>query len=201
MMKLHDMKTYPMIGLIFLFSCQSISDSGKSTFDLESQISILSNDDAFITAGELNDLISSEDPSFTIIDLRSGVEYNADHIDGAKNIATQNLLDEEHSLEMEGHGKVNILYGNNSSEAYAAWQLVSIGSKANVKALAGGISHFRNQEMGMVTPGSAEFDYRQMYDSIKAVGAKDFIAASPPKLPIKRVVKKKKKEEEEEDGC
>jgi rhodanese-related sulfurtransferase len=160
-----------------------------------------------ITAGQVSpsqarDLMS--DSSQTVfIDIRSPYDYEVKHIEGAFNIPTAYLLDDENKdffEQLKKQDKNVILYGETELEATSPWILLREMGYDNVKLLLGGYECI-NDTGDMFVVETPKYDFAKIANG---EGEKTNTKEEKPKpkpKPKKTIPVRKKKKQEAEGGC
>ncbi|MCK5846545.1 MAG: rhodanese-like domain-containing protein [Bacteroidales bacterium] len=105
-------------------------------------IDIIAQTNKFVTTDELARKIMSDDPTLTIIDLRSKTEYDKYSLSGAINIPLENLSEEKYEDVLNQDVRTVIFYSNSSDLAVKAWMLTSRLTYKNIFILQGGLNRW-----------------------------------------------------------
>jgi rhodanese-related sulfurtransferase len=162
-----------------------------------------------------NDVISQEeyynsltkDNKYFIVDVRNPVDYQTSHIDRAKNIPIQEILNHknlENFTALAKDGLTIILYGKDQLEANGAWMILKQTGYSNVRILEGGFDHDASMNPGAsgsdnMTGSRAEDPCCDFREILKSFGTKAPSPASGAPEPVKII--KKEKKSATEGGC
>lgn len=109
----------------------------------------LNNQNSQITPQDALQIISINDPSTIIVDLRDPYEYQKGYLGEAINIPVSDIMLEE-SIDFFEDTLADsisvILYASNQFEANGAWMLLQQLGYSNIKILLGGYNYFIHQK-------------------------------------------------------
>ncbi len=151
--------------------------------------------------GSLEDISTQ---NTVVIDVRSKSEYSKSHIEGAINIPTAEIL-ENNSIsflsDLKNTGKTAMLYGKNPDEANSAWMLLYQLGYDNAKILNVATEHIDNKLLvknySLEKPIADYLDIFKISIPDKAITVQN----SAPKPPKKVIPVQKKKKRKPEGGC
>jgi len=108
--------------------------------------------DNVILPNQMHEMLSSEESSMVIIDLRNPYEFAIGNIGDAINIPVSEILSEENISffkTMQKNSVEIIFYGKDQLEANGPWMLMRQIGFDNISILAGGYNCFINMEPGL----------------------------------------------------
>ena len=152
----------------------------------------------------LNDIVN---PSNVIIDIRSQFEFEKGSLEGAINIYTPDILQDENIAvfeELKEQNKTAILYGANPSEVNAPFMLLYQLGFDNVKILTIENSYVQNKLISEnIEIEKSEADIKEFIAAslIKAAKNAEQKIKAPKKIQKKVITIKKKKKAPAEGGC
>lgn len=152
----------------------------------------------------LNDIVN---PSNVIIDIRSQFEFEKGSLEGAINIYTPDILQDENIAvfeELKEQNKTAILYGENPSEVNAPFMLLYQLGFDNVKILTIENSYVQNKLISEnIEIEKSEADIKEFIAAslIKAAKNAEQKIKAPKKIQKKVITIKKKKKAPAEGGC
>ncbi len=170
------------------------------SINTDSTLEMLMGNDYYITLDEINN------PDFVLIDIRNQYEFEKGHLEGAINIYTPELLNENNSdvfNELKENNKTVILYGNNPTETNPPFMLLYQLGYTNIKILLVNNTYSQNKlitKSSVIEKNSADINafIRESHkNASKALKPKQEIIKPPKKIiPVK-----KKKKMPVEGGC
>ena len=156
--------------------------------------------DRYFSTDKVAQMIISKDPSLQLIDVRSADEYNKFTLEGATNIPLKDILKTDNLSYFDQDVYNTVLFSNGSSDAIAAWMLVTRLGYKNVYVLKGGLNKWVETIL-KPKPDNTPWDVKkdELYQFRK--GASQYFGGgtalptddSAPKKK-KTIVKRKKKE-------
>ncbi len=185
-----------------------VKNKGNGRFALNEEASLKTalGSERTISPDALQKLRQSNPDQLRIIDIRSPADFAQSHLDGAINIPTQHLLDEEYQRMFHKKDLRFVLCSQEESEANGPWMLLLQTGVADVRILQGGMQQAGGGQP-LLAAETARFDYAKAFqeavDKEKASTAppKVIVAAPAASAPKRVVPKKKAAVEEEEEGC
>jgi len=156
-----------------------------------------------ISANYFISLDSIDNPNIILIDIRSPFEFEKGHINGAINISTPDLLNDDNSelyKKITNNKKVVVLYGENPTEANNSFMVLYQLGFQNIKILLASLEYEQNK---LITKKSEiEKNVTDINAFITESQKKVKIAPKPKKIVPKNVITvKKKKKMPVEGGC
>jgi rhodanese-related sulfurtransferase len=118
-----------------------------------------------------------------LLDVRSEQDYNLFHLQGARRVETDHLIDLSKQLLLEPENTVFILMSNDETAATEAWKVLVAESVPNVYIMEGGINnwlHLFGEELPEIRPVESANDDCLAFDFPAALGARYTVAR--PKL-------------------
>ncbi len=210
------------ILLILFFStlaCNQQASSGEGQASPGTLLVGLVEENRFLTAEEVADMLINDDPSLLLVDVRSHDEYDAFTLKGAINIPLEDFLKEQNRSLLDCERYTIVFFSNSSVRAEKAWILGRRLGCKDIYILKGGLNEWTARIMDPAPPPeTASAEELELYQLHKAA-RKYFIGSSkalepepyvPPAAPKKQVVKKEIKVEPkpkkpapvvEEEGC
>ncbi len=174
--------------------------------DAKTTLNEILTSDPIITSAGLKALDSA---AYVLVDVRSAFEYNKGHLPGARNIAHNEVLNEDNVgffKNLTVDNKVAVLYGENPNWALGTWMTLYQLGYTNPKILA--IETQYNDKVFIAKDVQIEkpdLDYGKTLDSLKT--KKQIPVAEPVKVIQKKEAPKvvvpveKKKKSAPEGGC
>ncbi len=129
----------------------------------------------YIHPGELLDSIADDTLQVVMLDVRPESDYNLFHIQGARNVSPDDLVEvaDELLLRPDINQTVIVVMSNDETAATEAWKTLQAKSVPNVYILEGGVNHwlsiFAAEEEG-IQPLSQAADDRPRYAFSAALG-------------------------------
>lgn len=167
------------------------------TRSAEETINILLASNDVMTATEVKILSEQPGSNYSLVDLRSPVDFRRAHIGNAKNIPVQELFSPESLKFFEETLKENtvvILYGHDQLEANGAWMLLKQTGFDHIRVLSGGYDNLDKASFRAEDPA---VDYKAVLDSLGSPAA----AGSEIKKPESLRIIKREKKSVAEGGC
>ena len=160
----------------------------------------------YFTPEEVAKFIISEDPSLQLIDVRQPSLYNKFSLKGAMNIPIADILNEDNLLYLDQDVYKTVLFSNGTSDADAAWILVTRLGYENVYVMKGGLNQWvenilQPSEHSVVWDRVDDQLYQYRKGASQYFGGKSVeetgsdVQAKSKKAPVKR------KKKEVEGGC
>ena len=146
---------------------------------------------------KLADLIITQDPSITLIDLRDSIQFSKFHLPEAINIPFKKLFTEENIGYIDQEASKNIFYSNGTNLASKAWVLSKLKGFNNNYILEGGLNEWFDKIINVKDPGyEASVEDQEIYSyrlAVKTFFAGGKSASNDAKKPRKKVKRKRKK--------
>jgi rhodanese-related sulfurtransferase len=191
----------------FTVACGPPSHFDRSAQELLSSISDAEN---VVTLQDAETAIQQKKTDFVLVDLRSPIEFERGHLEGAVSIPAQHLL-ESKSLDVFDNKKaVIVLYGRHQEQAHGPWLLLRQLGYDHVKLLQAGYDGVvAADSLSFLAPETALFDYSASFrqataEGQKAIEAVKIVPAATTIAPKTITTKPKaaaKPAAEEEEGC
>jgi len=184
-----------LVGAFWTFIVNSSNDEPIDRIQPCDIIDIIASSDKYMETDELARRLMSDDPTLTLIDLRSKREFDNYSLDGAINIPLENILNPENVDVINQDVQTVVFYSNSSDLAAKAWMLTKRLGYANNYILKGGLNRWvetilRPREP-KETASRSEFEnysFRKAASAYFGGGSAtgESVAAKKPKLAIKR---------------
>ena len=184
-----------LIGAFWTFIVNSTNDEPIDRVQPCDLVEIIAQSDKYITTDELARRLMSDDPTLSLIDLRSKTEYDKYSLEGAVNIPLENILNPENVDAINQDVQTVVFYSNSSDLAAKAWMLTKrLGYKNNF-ILKGGLNHWvetilrpREPKETAVRSEFERYSFRKAASAFfgggSATGAA--VTTKKPKVAIKR---------------
>jgi rhodanese-related sulfurtransferase len=119
---------------------------------------------------EALDLIRSKSEDYVFVDLRDPRSFDNFHIEGAVNVPTQRVLDEEYEDALKSDRK-KILYGAETIRANEVWMILTQFGYNNLYVLEGGVDYWRSNvmEKNIFQAKAESSDEKAKYDFKKII--------------------------------
>ncbi len=213
MKNLSKTTSYRILAVVFIIAAAGLVLLPKiqkyQGIDPEKLLSHAISPERYISTDELAEMIIGQDPSFLLIDVRSGMDYEKYALPGAINIPLDSLLSENFEAYLNQEEYDVVLYSNDDFKANQAWLLCNRMDYKNHKVLRGGVNEWFNtiinpKEPSESMPASAfeQYDFRKaasMYFGVAYPGK--LMEIEVPVTPKKVIPVKKKKKIPVEGGC
>jgi rhodanese-related sulfurtransferase len=184
-----------LIGAFWTFIVNSTNDEPIDRVQPCDLVEIIAQSDKYITTDELARRLMSDDPTLSLIDLRSKTEYDKYSLEGAVNIPLENILNPEYVDAINQDVQTVVFYSNSSDLAAKAWMLTKRLGYKNNYILKGGLNHWvetilrpREPKETAVRSEFERYSFRKAASAFfgggSATGAA--VATKKPKVAIKR---------------
>jgi len=184
-----------LIGAFWTFIVNSTNDEPIDRVQPCDLVEIIAQSDKYITTDELARRLMFDDPTLSLIDLRSKTEYDKYSLEGAVNIPLENILNPENVDAINQDVQTVVFYSNSSDLAAKAWMLTKRLGYSNNYILKGGLNHWvetilRPREP-KETASRSEFErysFRKAASAFFGGGSAtgESVATKKPKVAIKR---------------
>ncbi len=192
------------VSLFLAFTSVKTDSTNEITPDLLNKSIIQQT--RYLTPEDVAGMIISDDPSLQLIDVRTKKFYNKFSLKGAMNIPIADILNEDNLLYLDQDVYKTVLFSNGTSDADAAWILVTRLGYENVYVMKGGLNQWvenilQPSEHSVVWDRVDDQMYQYRKGASQYFGGKDVddieseISKKPKKAP------KKRKKKEVEGGC
>ncbi|NNL80443.1 MAG: hypothetical protein HKO67_08125 [Flavobacteriaceae bacterium] len=213
MKNLSKTTSYRILAVVFIIAAAGLVLLPKiqkyQGIDPEKLLSHAISPERYISTDELAEMIIGQDPSFLLIDVRSGMDYEKYALPGAINIPLDSLLSENFEAYLNQEEYDVVLYSNDDFKANQAWLLCNRMDYKNHKVLRGGVNQWFNTIINPKEPAESmpastfeQYDFRKaasMYFGVAYPGK--VMETEVPVTPKKVIPVKKKKKMPVEGGC
>lgn len=131
-----------LVGSFWAFIVNSASKNPVDRVQPCDIIDIVTQSDKYISTDELARRLMSDDPTLTLIDLRSKKQFVSYSLPGAINIPLEKLMDNEYRDIINQNVQTVIFYSNSSELSVKAWMLTKRMGYSNNYILRGGLNHW-----------------------------------------------------------
>jgi rhodanese-related sulfurtransferase len=184
-----------LIGAFWTFIVNSTNDEPIDRVQPCDLVEIIAQSDKYMTTDELARRLMSDDPTLSLIDLRSKTEYDKYSLEGAINIPLENILNPEYVDAINQDVQTVVFYSNSSDLAAKAWMLTKRLGYKNNYILKGGLNHWvetilrpREPKETAIRSEFERYSFRKAASAFfgggSATGAA--VATKKPKVAIKR---------------
>ena len=184
-----------LIGAFWTFIVNSTNDEPIDRVQPCDLVEIIAQSDKYMSTDELARRLMFDDPTLSLIDLRSKTEYDKYSLEGAVNIPLENILNPENVDAINQDVQTVVFYSNSSDLAAKAWMLTKRLGYSNNYILKGGLNHWvetilRPREP-KETASRSEFErysFRKAASAFFGGGSAtgESVATKKPKVAIKR---------------
>lgn len=158
----------------------------------------------YLEPEQVAQMLVEKDPYLQLIDIRPQNEFEKFSLQGAINIPLDNLLSDDYTEVFDQDVKLNVFYGNGTTQANEGWMLLRQLGYSNIYVLRGGLNYWAEAILNPTAPPStspnddlAKYDFRR--GASQALGGGEMAASqqsskSPAaKVPGPKPAGKKKK--------
>ncbi len=152
---------------------------------------VIAQEQDHVSVAELADWIIKDQRDFELVDIREASEFEAGHIDTARNIPLAALLSEDALASLPTARKV-VIYSNGTAHAAQAALLLRLADREGY-ALLGGFNYWKAYHHDPASAGVAEMDpvRRAQYQAVSCFFEGDYVAQAglvpkdprPPEAP------------------
>jgi len=137
---------------------------------------VIAQEQDHVSVAELADWIIKDQRDFELVDLREPSEFEAGHIDTARNIPLAALLSEDSLAALPAARKV-VIYSNGTAHAAQAALLLRLADREGY-ALLGGYNYWKAYHHDPASAGVAEMDpvRRAQYQAVSCFFEGDYVA-------------------------
>ncbi|MCB0568484.1 MAG: rhodanese-like domain-containing protein [Phaeodactylibacter sp.] len=161
---------------------------------------------------EARALLKNQNDEYVFVDLRPASEFSRGALEGAINIPTAYLLDDENLKLFSNDSKTFVLYGLDEAQANGPWMLLRQMGYSNIKLLEGGYAfQMQPDSVPYITPEKAAYEYAALMNEATMEDKEAEEATRPkvqapvaPKPAARQIVPQKKetpKAAAAEEGC
>lgn len=159
----------------------------------------------YLEPEQIAQMLVEKDPYLQLIDIRSLNEFEKFSLQGAVNIPLDNLLSPDFVETFDQDTKMNVFYGNGTTQANEAWMLLRQLGYKNIYVLRGGLNYWAEAILNPSAPPStssnddlARYDFRRGAGQALGGGEMSSAASTPSagakaKVPGPAPAGKKKK--------
>lgn len=169
--------------VLFMVSC-GVDDSKKYVLSVDETLKAYLNKDDILPAEKIANILlcdSVKTAKFQLIDIRTPHEFATDHISGAINIPSKDILDEEYNDIINQSEKINVLYCKGGHQAINIYLMLKQLNIKNTKVARGGFDFINDYivdsygiKTGVYNDEKPRFDFirlvaginKPIYDSI-----------------------------------
>jgi rhodanese-related sulfurtransferase len=184
-----------LIGAFWTFIVNSTNDEPIDRVQPCDLVEIIAQSDKYMSTDELARRLMFDDPTLSLIDLRSKTEYDKYSLEGAVNIPLENILNPEYVDAINQDVQTVVFYSNSSDLAAKAWMLTKRLGYKNNYILKGGLNHWvetilrpREPKETAIRSEFERYSFRKAASAFfgggSATGAA--VATKKPKVAIKR---------------
>jgi rhodanese-related sulfurtransferase len=169
-------------GLVLLFAVVLAACSEAPTFDRNGAAAALAKtiaaEEDHVSVPELADWLIKDQRDFILLDIRDREDFDAGHIEGARNVPLAGLMSETSLAALPQDQKV-IVYSNGTGHAAQAALLLRLVERDGY-ALLGGYNYWQAYLHDPEAAGVAEMDPKQRaaYQAVACRFAGDYVAAA-----------------------
>jgi len=138
----------------------------------------------YLEPEQVAQMLVEKDPYLQLIDIRSLNEFEKFSLQGAINIPIDNLLAPEFVETFDQDVKLNVFYGNGTTQANEAWMLLRQLGYKNIYVLRGGLNYWTEAILNPSAPSNtdpnddiARYDFRR--GAGQALGGGEMSASQP----------------------
>ena len=138
----------------------------------------------YLEPEQVAQMLVEKDPYLQLIDIRSLNEFEKFSLQGAINIPLDNLLALEFVETFDQDVKLNVFYGNGTTQANEAWMLLRQLGYKNIYVLRGGLNYWTEAILNPSAPSNtdpnddiARYDFRR--GAGQALGGGEMSASQP----------------------
>lgn len=125
----------------------------------------------YLEPEQVAQMLVEKDPYLQLIDIRSVNEFEKFSLLGAINIPIDNLLSPDYTETFDQDVKLNVFYGNGTTQANEAWMLLRQLGYKNIYVLRGGLNYWAETILNPTAPtGVSSNDDLARYDFRRGAG-------------------------------
>ncbi|MHC1777606.1 MAG: rhodanese-like domain-containing protein [Lentimicrobium sp.] len=119
----------------------------------------------YLEPEQVAQMLVEKDPYLQLIDIRPQNEFEKFNLQGAVNIPVDNLLSPDYTEVFDQDVKLNVFYGNGTTQANEAWMLLRQLGYKNIYVLRGGLNYWAEAILNPIPPsGTSSNDDLARYD-------------------------------------
>jgi rhodanese-related sulfurtransferase len=122
----------------------------------------------YLEPEQIAQMLVEKDPYLQLVDIRPQNEFEKFSLPGAMNIPIDNLLSPDYEDVFDQDVKLNVFYGNGTTQANEAWMLLRQLGYKNIYVLRGGLNYWAEAILNPTAPPStspnddlARYDFRR----------------------------------------
>lgn len=122
----------------------------------------------YLEPEQVAQMLVEKDPSLQLVDIRSQNEFEKFSLQGALNIPIDNILSPDLVETFDQDVKMNVFYGNGTTQANEAWMLLRQLGYKNIYVLRGGLNYWAEAILNPTAPSNtdpnddlARYDFRR----------------------------------------
>lgn len=125
----------------------------------------------YLEPEQVAQMVVEKDPFLQLIDIRSQNEFEKFSLPGAINVPMDNILADEYADLFDQDVKINVFYGNGTTQANEAWMLLRQLGYENINVLRGGLNYWAEAILNPSSPaGISSNDDLARYNFRKGAG-------------------------------
>jgi len=129
---------------ILMVSC-GIDNSKKYVISADEALTAyLKKDDIYTSEKIANILLCKKAEKYQLIDIRTPHEFAINHLDGAINIPSKDILNDEYYKILNQDKKINVFYSKKGNQAINAYIMLKQLNFKNIKVALGGFDFIHN---------------------------------------------------------
>lgn len=122
----------------------------------------------YLEPEQVAQMLVEKDPYLQLIDVRSQNDYEKFNLPGSINIPIDNMLSPDYTETFDQDVKLNVFYGNGTTQANEAWMLLRQLGYRNIYVLRGGLNYWAEAILNPTPPSNissnddlARYDFRK----------------------------------------
>lgn len=108
----------------------------------------------YLEPEQVAQMLIEKDPFLQLIDIRPQNEFEKYSLPGAVNVPLDNLLSPDYEDFFDQDIKINVLYGNGTTQANEAWMLLRQLGYNNLNVLRGGLNYWTETILNPLPPST-----------------------------------------------
>jgi rhodanese-related sulfurtransferase len=134
-----------ILSITFIMVSCGVDDSKKYVISAEDALTAyLNKDDIYSSEKIANILLCKKADKYQLIDIRTPHEFAINHLPGAINIPSKDILDEEYFETLNQDEKINVLYSSEGYQAVDSYMMLKQLNFKNIKVALGGFDFIHN---------------------------------------------------------
>jgi rhodanese-related sulfurtransferase len=156
--------------LIFGLIIAAVPKNTTTPYKLSAEqiLSEIKSGTQYLEPEQVAQMLVEKDPYLQLIDIRPQNEFEKFSLQGAANIPVDNLLSPDYTEVFDQDIKLNVFYGNGTTQANEAWMLLRQLGYKNIYVLRGGLNYWAEAILNPTAPPStspnddlARYDFRR----------------------------------------